>query len=86
MLNISSRAFFFFLNVEYFLKYLVSMFQYFFYGEWYKGPLQNWKQKYHMILEFHSWAYIWGEFWFKRIHAPQMHCSTIYNCLDREAT
>ena len=62
MLSISSRAFFFFLNVEYFLKYLVSMFQYFFYGEWYGGSSQNQKQEYHMILEFHSWAYIWGEF------------------------
>ena len=57
MLSISSHAFFF--NVEHFLKSLVSMFQYCFYGEWYGGSLLNQKQKYHMILKFNAWAYIW---------------------------
>ena len=29
------------------------------------------QSSYHMMQQSHSWAYIWRETWFKRIHAPQ---------------
>ena len=39
-----------------------------------------------MIQQFYFWVYIWRwKFWFKNMHAPQCHSSTIYNNQDIEA-
>ena len=39
-----------------------------------------------MIQQSHSWAYIQRKTWFKRRNAPKLHCSTVYNSKDMEAT
>ena len=39
-----------------------------------------------MILQSHSWAYIQRKIWSKRIHAPNINCSAVYNSQDMEST
>ena len=39
-----------------------------------------------MIQQSHSWACIMTKLKFKKIHAPHVHSSTVYNSQEREAT
>ena len=41
---------------------------------------------YHMIQQFHSWAYIQTKLSFKKKHALYVHLSTIHNIQDMETT
>ena len=40
------------------------------FGKQYGGSSENYTQNYHMIQQFHSWAYIWRKLQFKKINAP----------------
>ena len=39
-----------------------------------------------MILQCHFWAYTWRKTKFRKIHTLSVHCNTVYNSQDMEAT
>ena len=48
--------------------------------------LKNWKQNCHMTQQSHFWAYTPRKPDLKETRAPNVHCSTVYNSQDMEAT
>jgi len=55
------------------------------YREQYGGLKKKKNRATYMILQSHSWTWIWGKLYLEKIHAPRVHCSTIYNCQDMDA-
>ena len=54
------------------------------YRKQYRGSSENYKTT--IIQQFHSGAYIWKKLQFRKIHAPNVHSSSIHNSQDVEAT
>ena len=48
--------------------------------------LKNWEQNCHMTQKSHCWSYALRKPELKETHVPNVHCSTIYNNQDMEAT
>ena len=55
-------------------------------GEQYGDSLKNYKERYHMTWQYHSWAYIGEKHGSKGYMDFNIHCSTVYNSQDKEAT
>ena len=56
------------------------------YGQQCGDSLKIWKQNCHMIQPSHRQAYTSRKSDLKETHVPNVHCSTVYNNQDKEAT
>ena len=56
------------------------------YGEQCGDSLKNWKLNCHMTKQSHCWAYTPRKPELKETRVPHVHCHTVYNSQDMEAT